>query len=82
MELAERSAVFAQRSAERRTLPDCVELTQVIPIVMVSVTSSHFFFRPSLTTKIVQSLFKCPSSLFSGRIKLIYVEQGVHQLLL
>ena len=34
----------AQRSAERRTLPDCVELTQVIPIVMVSVTSSHVFF--------------------------------------
>ena len=38
------TAVFAQHSAERRTLPDCVELTQVIPIVMVSVTYSDVFF--------------------------------------
>lgn len=70
-----RSADFAQRSAERRTLPDCVELTQVIPIVMVSVTSSHVFFWAKPDQKIVQSLFKFPSSLFSGRIKLIYVNQ-------
>ena len=42
----------------------------------------RMFFFGQAWQKIVQSLFKCPSSLFSGRIKLIYVKQGVHQLLL